>query len=69
VTRWSIRTRLTVWYSMVLLTGLALFGIGIWLVVEHSLKASLDETLSQQANGVITVLQSAPNEPPEVAKN
>jgi len=66
VTRWSIRTRLTVWYSMVLLTGLALFGTGIWLVVEHSLKTSLDETLSQQANGVITVLQSAPNEPSEV---
>jgi len=51
---------------MVLLTGLALFGTGIWLVVEHSLKASLDETLSQQVKGVITVLQSAPNEPPEV---
>jgi two-component system heavy metal sensor histidine kinase CusS len=66
VTRWSIRTRLTVWYSMVLLTGLALFGTGIWLVVEHSLKASLDETLSQQAKGVITVLQSAPNEPDDL---
>ncbi len=64
--RWSIRARLTVWYSMVLLTGLALFGIGIWVVVEHSLKASLDDTLSQQAKGVITVLQSAPNEPLEV---
>jgi len=63
VTRWSIRARLTVWYSMVLLAGLALFGAGIWLVVEHSLKASLDETLSEQAKGVITVLQSVSNEP------
>ena len=66
MTRWSIRARLTVWYSMVLLTGLALFGTGIWVVVEHSLKASLDDTLSQQAKGVITVLQSASNEPRDI---
>ncbi len=64
--RWSIRARLTVWYSMVLLSGLALFGTGIWLVVEHSLNASLDETLSQQAKGVITVLQSAADEPRDI---
>jgi two-component system heavy metal sensor histidine kinase CusS len=66
VRRWSIRARLTVWYSMVLLSGLALFGTGIWLVVEHSLNASLDETLSQQAKGVITVLQSAADEPRDI---
>ncbi len=65
MTRWSIRARLTMWYSMVLLVGLALFGTGIWLVVEHSLNASLNETLNQQAKGVITVLQTAPNDPPE----
>src|SRR5258708_31163716 len=51
---------------MVLLSGLALFGTGIWVVVEHSLNASLDDTLSQQAKGVITVLQSAPNDPLEL---
>jgi heavy metal sensor kinase len=50
----------------VLLTGLALFGTGIWLVVEHSLNASIDETLSGQAKGVITVLQSARNEPDDL---
>jgi len=66
VRRWSIRARLTAWYSLVLLTGLALFGTGIWLVVEHSLNASLDETLSGQAKGVITVLQSVPNEPDDL---
>jgi two-component system, OmpR family, heavy metal sensor histidine kinase CusS len=66
VTSWSIRARLTVWYSMVLLAALALFGTGIWLVVEHSLKASLDETLNQQAKGVITILQSVPNDPLEL---
>src|SRR5260370_35605492 len=51
---------------MVVPSGLALFGTGIWLVVEHSLNASLDETLSQQAKGVITVLQSAADEPRDI---
>src|SRR6267154_74626 len=51
---------------MVLLMGLGLFGTGIWVVVEHSLYASLDDTLSQQAKGVITVLQSASNEPRDI---
>jgi heavy metal sensor kinase len=56
--RWSIGARLTFWYSLVLLAGLSIFGAGIWLLVSHSLRASLDETLAQNAKGVITVLQS-----------
>jgi two-component system heavy metal sensor histidine kinase CusS len=56
--RWSIRVRLTFWYSLVLLAGLTLFGAGIWLVVSHSLRASLDDILTEQAQGVSTVLQS-----------
>ena len=55
---WSIRARLTAWYSVVLLAGLTLFGAGIWLMVSHSLRASLFETLTQAAKGVTTVLQS-----------
>jgi two-component system heavy metal sensor histidine kinase CusS len=56
--RWSIGARLTLWYSLVLLGGLALFGAGIWLVVAHSLTATIDETLAAQAQGVATVLQT-----------
>ncbi len=55
---WSIRARLTLWYSLVLLAGLALFSAGIWVVVSHSLKASLDDILTEHAKGVITVLES-----------
>jgi two-component system heavy metal sensor histidine kinase CusS len=55
---WSIGARLTLWYSLVLLAGLALFGAGIWVVVTHSLMATVDETLAAQAKGVETVLQS-----------
>jgi heavy metal sensor kinase len=50
--------RLTLWYSLVLLAGLALFGAGIWIVVTHSLTASIEETLAAQAKGVATVLQA-----------
>jgi heavy metal sensor kinase len=50
--------RLTLWYSLVLLAGLALFGAGIWIVVTRSLTATLDETLAAQAKGVATVLQA-----------
>jgi len=54
---WSIGARLTIWYSLVLLAGLALFGAGIWMVVTHSLSATVDETLAAQVKGVATVLQ------------
>lgn len=55
---WSIGARLTLWYSLVLLAGLALFGGGVWIVVRHSLIANLDEALQAQARGVSTVLQT-----------
>jgi heavy metal sensor kinase len=55
---WSIRARLTWWYSLVLLAGLTLFSAGIWLLVSHSLKASLDDILTEHAEGVITVLHA-----------
>jgi heavy metal sensor kinase len=55
---WSIRARLTLWYSLVLLAGLVLFSAGIWLVVSHSLRASLDDIVTEHAKGVITVLQA-----------
>jgi len=63
--RWSIRLRLTAWYSLVLLAGLALFGTGIWMVVSRSLVASLDDSLVEQAKGVTTILcsESDPSEP------
>jgi len=55
--RLSIGWRLTVWYSAVLLAGLALFSVGVWLVVAHSLRASVDESLAAQAQGVVRVIQ------------
>ncbi|HYL38785.1 MAG TPA: heavy metal sensor histidine kinase [Bryobacteraceae bacterium] len=58
MSRWPIRIRLTVWYSLLLLAGLVLFGGGIWFVVSHSLMASLDDSLTAQTNGVVTVIRT-----------
>lgn len=58
MTHWSIRSRLTIWYSLILLAGLLLFGGGIWLVISHSLRASLDDALAAQAKGVRTVIET-----------
>ncbi len=46
---WSMCARLTLWYSAVLLAGLALFGVSIWVVVNHRLMATIDESLAAQA--------------------
>ena len=52
----SIRLRLTFWYSAVLLLGLALFGVGMWLALEHRLLAGVDGQLAQRVEGLRTVL-------------
>ncbi len=53
----SIRWRLALWYSAVLLLGLALFGAGIWLALEQKLVAGVDTRLAQKARAVQTVLE------------
>lgn len=58
---WSIGARLTLWYSLVLFAGLALFAGGIWLVVAHSLNAAIDTSLAARLHGVETVLQTEYN--------
>jgi len=58
---WPIRLRLALWYAVVLATGLVLFGAGIWWMVSHSLRDSLDESLTENARGVVTVLLAHAN--------
>ncbi|MBZ5620568.1 MAG: HAMP domain-containing protein [Acidobacteriia bacterium] len=52
MTNASIRVRLTVWYSAVLLLGLALFGLGMWLALEQRLIAGVDTRLAQRMQGL-----------------
>ena len=52
----SIGQRLTFWYAAVLSLGLALFGAGLWLVLEHRLIAGVDARLNERVDGLRTVL-------------
>ena len=53
----SIRLRLTLWYSLVLLIGLAVFGGGVWFALGQRLASGLDLQLEQRAQGLRTVLE------------
>lgn len=57
MTRISIRFRLTIWYSTVLLLGLVLFGAGMWTKLERRLIAGVDATLAQRVQGLKTYFE------------
>src|SRR5437764_1248342 len=59
----SIRLRLTVWYSAVLLAALLLFGVTLWVAVRHDLLSGVDQRLAQGAAGVRAVLEHELAEP------
>jgi len=54
----SIRLRLTVWYSCVLLAALLVFGASLWVAVRHSVLSGVDRRLSEAAKGIRTVLEN-----------
>lgn len=54
----SIRLRLTIWYSVMLLLGLALFGVGMWFAPEQRLIAGVDSRLTQRVQGLQTVFST-----------
>jgi heavy metal sensor kinase len=51
----SIRFRLTLWYSTVLLAALVLFAVAMSVALEHQLMAGLDTRLAQRVDGLRTV--------------
>src|SRR5690348_5558731 len=48
----SIRFRLTVWYSFALGVGLALFAIAIWLSMRQTLRNDVDRMLAEDAQSL-----------------
>jgi heavy metal sensor kinase len=52
----SIRVRLTLWYSVVLLLGLALFGFGMWWALQQRLVAGVDTRLAMRMQGLRSAL-------------
>ena len=59
MTNLSIRLRLTLWYSAVLLAAFLVFGFGMWFALEHRLMAGVDTRLAQRLQGVENALGSA----------
>ena len=57
MTRASIRVRLTLWYSAVLLFGLLLLAGGRWFMIGHRLTAAVDARLLERAEGLRTVIE------------
>jgi len=55
--RISIRLRLTLWYSAVLLLGLVLFSAATWLMLEKRLMAGVDDRLAQRIQGLQTLVK------------
>jgi heavy metal sensor kinase len=53
----SIRLRLAVWYSAVLLLGLVLFSAAIWLTLQRQLLAGVDARLTQRLDSLGTTLR------------
>jgi heavy metal sensor kinase len=52
MSRISIRLRLAIWYSAVLLIGLALFGYAMWFVLDRRLVTGVDYRLDRQAESL-----------------
>ncbi len=53
----SIRLRLTIWYSAVLLLGLSVFGAGMWFVLGHRMMSVIESRLAERVEGVRTLLE------------
>lgn len=52
MSRLSIRIRLTAWYALALLLGLAVFGFGLSIALERRLIAGVDARLEQRLEGL-----------------
>jgi heavy metal sensor kinase len=59
----SIRLRLTIWYSAVLLLGLLLFSSAIWLTLQRQLLTGVDARLAQRIERLGRMLQLEQAEP------
>jgi heavy metal sensor kinase len=53
----SIRIRLTAWYAAVLSVTFCLFGVGMFLAMQHSVNRAVDEQLRSRLRGVQSFLE------------
>lgn len=57
----SIRTRLTIWYSAILVLGFILFGAGVYLSVSVTLVRQIDMALEQSATSIVDQIKIVMN--------
>ncbi len=62
----SLEVRLTAWYSLMLLLGYAIFGLGLWLAVRYSMSSAVDGLLVDRLERVVAVATSEADGPEEV---
>ena len=58
----SIRFRLTVWYTAILLAGLLLFGVGVWIAVSISVTQTVDQSLRHRVEALKQFLETVPEQ-------
>jgi two-component system heavy metal sensor histidine kinase CusS len=54
--KFSIRSSLTLWYSAILLLGMAIFGGAMWFALAHRLMTGVESRLRERVEGLRTVL-------------
>ena len=57
----SIRTRLTIWYSVILVLGFILFGAGVYLSVSFTLLRQIDRSLEESASSIVDQIRIVMN--------
>ena len=57
----SIRTRLTIWYSVILVLGFILFGAGVYLSVSFTLLRQIDWSLEESARSIVDQIRIVMN--------
>ena len=55
--KFSIRFSLTLWYSAILLLGMAIFGGAMWFALAHRLMTGVESRLRERVEGLRTVLE------------
>ena len=62
----SLEARLTVWYSLMLLLGYAVFGFGLWLAVRYAVSSAVDDLLIDRLGNLVDVVALDADGPEEV---
>lgn len=62
----SLEARLTLWYSLMLFLGYAIFGFGLWLAVRYAVGSAVDDLLIDRLGKLVDVVASDADGPEEV---